>query len=207
LKLYRERNLLGDKVMVYGRQNYTKNAVFLDVTPSASCNNRRFEERIASIINLTRIGELGTTLAVTSNRSMLRRHTNSYLPEDWGDAFLRNIVLKESQGVTSPKTEFLILTAVKTSNLTLKSNVYPRQIKWWQVSVWTHNVSVCVRVSASQRLCLAHTGAICSWGPRRFSPAQFRAVATLYHLSTELGQASVAADRARQLYAQCGTDM
>jgi hypothetical protein len=29
------------------------------------------EERIASIIRLTRIGELGTTLAVTSNRSML----------------------------------------------------------------------------------------------------------------------------------------
>jgi hypothetical protein len=30
------------------------------------------EERIASIIRATRIGELGTTLAVTSNRSMLR---------------------------------------------------------------------------------------------------------------------------------------
>jgi hypothetical protein len=30
------------------------------------------EERIASIIKVTRIGNLGTTLAVTSNRSTLR---------------------------------------------------------------------------------------------------------------------------------------
>jgi hypothetical protein len=35
------------------------------------------EERSASIIRVTRIGELGTTLAVTSNRSTLRRNTNS----------------------------------------------------------------------------------------------------------------------------------
>jgi hypothetical protein len=33
------------------------------------------EELSASIINVTRIGELGTTLAVTSNRRMLRRNT------------------------------------------------------------------------------------------------------------------------------------
>jgi hypothetical protein len=32
-------------------------------------------ERIASIIRVTKIGELGTTLAVTSNRSTLRRNT------------------------------------------------------------------------------------------------------------------------------------
>jgi hypothetical protein len=34
------------------------------------------EENIASIIRVTRIGELGTTLAVTSNQSTLRRNTN-----------------------------------------------------------------------------------------------------------------------------------
>jgi hypothetical protein len=33
------------------------------------------EELSASIITVTRIGELGTTLAVTSNRRMLRRNT------------------------------------------------------------------------------------------------------------------------------------
>jgi hypothetical protein len=36
------------------------------------------EERITSVIEVTRIGELGT-LAVTSNRSMLRRNN---IPED-----------------------------------------------------------------------------------------------------------------------------
>jgi hypothetical protein len=34
------------------------------------------EELIASFIRVKRIGELGTTLAVTSNRSTLRRSTN-----------------------------------------------------------------------------------------------------------------------------------
>jgi hypothetical protein len=33
------------------------------------------EERIASIIRVRRIGKLGTTLAVTSNRSALQRNT------------------------------------------------------------------------------------------------------------------------------------
>jgi hypothetical protein len=33
------------------------------------------EELSASIIKMTRIGELGTTLAVTSNRRMVRRNT------------------------------------------------------------------------------------------------------------------------------------
>jgi hypothetical protein len=38
------------------------------------------EEPGASFIRVTRIGELGTTLAVTSNRRMLRR--NGSIPED-----------------------------------------------------------------------------------------------------------------------------
>jgi hypothetical protein len=36
------------------------------------------EERMASIIRMIRIGELGTTLAVTSNRRPLRRKTVSF---------------------------------------------------------------------------------------------------------------------------------
>jgi hypothetical protein len=46
--------------------------------PCDSRKNRRFGERIASIIRVTRIGELGSTVAVTSNRSTLR----SLIPED-----------------------------------------------------------------------------------------------------------------------------
>jgi hypothetical protein len=36
------------------------------------------EELIASFIRVTRIGELGTTLAVTSNRRTLRRNTKAF---------------------------------------------------------------------------------------------------------------------------------
>jgi hypothetical protein len=52
-----------------------KNAVFWDITPCGSCKDRHFEERIASIIKVTKIGELGTTLAVNSNGRTLRRNT------------------------------------------------------------------------------------------------------------------------------------
>jgi hypothetical protein len=48
-----------------------KNGVFWDVTPRGSCKNRVSEELSASFIRVTRIGELGTTLAVTSNRHKL----------------------------------------------------------------------------------------------------------------------------------------
>jgi hypothetical protein len=43
------------------------NAVFLDVTLCGSYKADSLEERIAFIITMTRIGELGTTLAVTSS--------------------------------------------------------------------------------------------------------------------------------------------
>jgi hypothetical protein len=41
-----------------------KNVVFWDVTPRGSCKNRLFGELSASFIRVTRIGELGTRLAV-----------------------------------------------------------------------------------------------------------------------------------------------
>jgi hypothetical protein len=68
------------------------------------------EDLIASIIRVTRIGEPGT-LAVTSNRRTLR---SKYI------LFLRGVrrFLQESHGVTSQKTTFFIVTAVKTSNFT-----------------------------------------------------------------------------------------
>jgi hypothetical protein len=51
-----------------------KKAVFWDITPCGSCKNHVSEERSASIIRVTRIGELGTTLAATSNRRSLRNN-------------------------------------------------------------------------------------------------------------------------------------
>jgi hypothetical protein len=55
-----------------------KNGVFWEVAPCGSCKNDVSEEPGASFIRVTRIGALGTTLAVTSNRLTLRRNTKSW---------------------------------------------------------------------------------------------------------------------------------
>jgi hypothetical protein len=67
------------------------------------------EEPGASFIRVTRIGELGTTQAATSNR-------------------------RTPHGVTSQKTPFFIVTAVKTSNLTYKKSNYTNIMKWGETS-------------------------------------------------------------------------
>jgi hypothetical protein len=56
-----------------------KNGVFWDVVSCGSCKNRRFRERTASIIRVTRIGGI-RTLAVTSNR---RKKCVSYEVPTW----------------------------------------------------------------------------------------------------------------------------
>jgi hypothetical protein len=86
------------------------------------------EEHIASIIRVTRSGQLGTTLAVTSNRRTMRRNTTAdnvvlrspilvtlmrmkYVPA-------KHRFLQEPHGVTFQKTAFCIVIALKTSNIT-----------------------------------------------------------------------------------------
>jgi hypothetical protein len=74
------------------------------------------EERIASIIRVTRIGKLGITLAVASHvvpsasilvtLMMVTIHSSE------------TSVLQEPYGATSQKTAFFIVTAVRTSSLT-----------------------------------------------------------------------------------------
>jgi hypothetical protein len=52
------------------------------------------EELSASFIRVRRVGELGTTLAVTSNRRTLRRNTkftDSCHPDEGGAKCLRNV--------------------------------------------------------------------------------------------------------------------
>jgi hypothetical protein len=64
-----------------------KNGVFCDVTPRGSCRTDVSEELSTVFTRVTRIGELRTTLAVTSNR---RRF------------------LQEPHGVISQKTPFFV---------------------------------------------------------------------------------------------------
>jgi hypothetical protein len=49
------------------------------------------EELSASFIRVTRIGELGTTLAVTSHRRTLRRNADYCHPDEGGAKFLWNV--------------------------------------------------------------------------------------------------------------------
>jgi hypothetical protein len=62
----------------------------------------------ASIMRVTKISELGTTLAVTSNLCML-----------CSSPFLVTLMMEAPHGVTSQKTPFFIVTAMKTSNFTM----------------------------------------------------------------------------------------
>jgi hypothetical protein len=55
------------------------------------------EELSASFIAMRGIGELGTTLAITSNRRTLRRNTNSCHPDEGGGKYLRNVRSYKSQ--------------------------------------------------------------------------------------------------------------
>jgi hypothetical protein len=80
------------------------------------------ENLSASFIRVTRIYELGTTLAVTRNRSKLGRNTKWYTtchPDEGGAKILqKRQFLQEPHDVAFQKTPFFIVTAVKTSNIT-----------------------------------------------------------------------------------------
>jgi hypothetical protein len=92
------------------------------------------EERRASIIRVTRIGEVGTALAATSNRRTLCISSQSasivvkasVVPSTQILVTLKKEALSSSErrflqephGVTSQKTTFFIVSVVKTSNLT-----------------------------------------------------------------------------------------
>jgi hypothetical protein len=64
------------------------------------------EELSASFIRVTRIGELGTALVVTSNRRTLRRNTDSCHSDEGGASSSETSILTRSTDVTSQKTPF-----------------------------------------------------------------------------------------------------
>jgi hypothetical protein len=69
------------------------------------------EEPSASFIRVTRIGELSTTLAVTSSPILVTLMKKALSSSETS-------VFQEPHGVTSQKTPFFIVTAVKIPNLT-----------------------------------------------------------------------------------------
>jgi hypothetical protein len=97
--------------------------VFWDVTPCGSCKNRRFGKRSPSIIMVTRIGELGTALTVTSNWLCRLLVTANVVPSSpilvtlMMEVPPKSRFLQEQHGVISLKTAFFIIATFKTSDL------------------------------------------------------------------------------------------
>jgi hypothetical protein len=107
--------------------------------PCRSCKNRRFEELSASFIRETRIAELGTTLAVTSNRRSVRlllvtANVSSSpilvtLMKEALSSSETSVLIKATRRNTQ-KTPFYIVTAVKTSDFTQSSCIYLVTPEW-----------------------------------------------------------------------------
>jgi hypothetical protein len=88
-----------------------KNVVFSDVTPCDSYTTDVSEEPSASIIGVTRIGELGTTLAVTSNRRTLRRYIHIVFLHS-----IRRLLFTANVVPTSPVLVILMMEALRSSD-------------------------------------------------------------------------------------------
>jgi hypothetical protein len=94
------------------------------------------EERSASFIRMTRIGELGTTLAVTSNRRTLRSNTW------WGGAnFLETSVLTRATRHNIPEDTTLYLQLYTCSSNSLM--LWNRRHKNAQTSTLSTSVANC----------------------------------------------------------------
>jgi hypothetical protein len=89
-----------------------KNSVVWDFTPCGICKKDVLEEHSASIIRVTRIGELGTMLIVTSNRRTLQRNMYYVIL-----VFLRSIrrLLVAAVVPSSPILVSLMMEALRSS--------------------------------------------------------------------------------------------
>jgi hypothetical protein len=103
-----------------------KNGVFWDVTPCGCCKNRHFGELGASFIRVTRIGELGTNLGVTSNRRTLRRNTVKYQVVFFRS--VRRLLVTPSVVPSSPILVTLIMEALRSYETSVLTRATRRNI-------------------------------------------------------------------------------
>jgi hypothetical protein len=108
------------------------------------------EESSASIIRVTRIGELRTTLAVTSNRRTLRRNAKSY--KDKYFVFLRSLrrlLVTANVVASSPILVSLMMEVICSTETSVLTRTTSRNIPDDGISLLTFNG---MRVVTSQRL-------------------------------------------------------
>jgi hypothetical protein len=91
---------------------HLKNGVFWDVTPCGFCKNQRFGVTWY-LVFLRSVRRLLVTANVVPSTPILVTLMKEALSS------VETLVLTEPHGVTSQKTQFFIVTVVKTSNLTL----------------------------------------------------------------------------------------
>jgi hypothetical protein len=104
-----------------------KNAIFWNVCRVGLVGTDVSEERITYVNMVTGIGELGTTLVGTSNRSMMRRNT------------IRGVsIISRATRCNIPEDSFFIVIPVKTWNLTYHI-VYLEIFDIWTVTHYTNN--------------------------------------------------------------------
>jgi hypothetical protein len=89
------------------------------------------EELSASIIRVTRIGELGTTLAVTSNRSTLRRNTVEREEKETLETLLssvRRLLVTANAVPSSPILVTLMMEALSSAERSVPTRATRRNI-------------------------------------------------------------------------------
>jgi hypothetical protein len=95
----------------------------------ALVRTRVLEEHVASTIRVTRFGELGTTVAVTSNRSTLLRNTYYYIVYI---AFLRSVLrllVTANVVASSPIPVILMIEAIRSSETSVITRATQRNIQ------------------------------------------------------------------------------
>jgi hypothetical protein len=105
-----------------------KNGVFSDVPPSGSCKNRCLGGTYRLHFRVTRIGEIGTTSAVTGIRSTVRRYTMYYvlyyILYNIYVVFLRSVLrllVTANVAPISPIFVILIMEAIYSSDTSVRA--------------------------------------------------------------------------------------
>jgi hypothetical protein len=124
-----------------------KNGVFWAVTPS--------EEPGASFIRVTKIGELGTTQAATSQRRTLRRNTwyffaayvGRFLSPWWRRRQVppKRRFLQEPHGVTTQKTPFFIVILPTNLRLYIPCGLFRSKAYWKSWATYPRSKSLAFR--------------------------------------------------------------